>query len=60
MLMLLFVLSIISFGLVMVLPIIQKKDLGKLYTFLMFVQSGAIGAMFGLLAVIIFKGRTLG
>lgn len=60
MLMLLFVLSIISFGLVMVLPIIQKKDLGKLYTFLMFVQGGAIGAMVGLLAVLIFKGRTLG
>lgn len=60
MLILLFVLSTISFILIFVLPIIQKKNLGKLYTILSLTQGGIVGAIFGLLAVLLIKGRTLG
>lgn len=60
MLILLFVLSTISFILIFVLPIIQKKNLGKLYTIFTLIQGGSIGAIFGLLAVLLIKGRTLG
>ncbi|MBP1040914.1 hypothetical protein I6N95_07850 [Vagococcus sp. BWB3-3] len=58
MLTLLFLLSTISFVLIFLMPFVQKKDLGKLYTTLTLLQGGSIGATFGILLVMLIKGRS--
>lgn len=60
MLTLLFVLATISLIILFVLPIIQKRGLTSVNTLLYLVQAGCIGAIFGLLAVLVIKGASLG
>lgn len=61
MLVLLFVLSVISLLLSFVMNArLRKLALGAPFSIIAFIQGGTLGAMVGLLLVLLIKGRTLG
>ncbi|MEI5995118.1 hypothetical protein [Candidatus Enterococcus mansonii] len=61
MLILLFVLSTVAFVATVIMQTMVKKNrMGETsYGVLLMIQSACIGAIFAILAVLIFKGRTL-